>query len=476
VRRTAILILFFSVITAPAETIRLKNGRVILADRVRQTATQVEYDVGDNSYAIPSALVERIESGGVPALTQRSAAQSSEHSASAAAQLSNFNPASLRNEQDLTARIIREHQVDRTALDEIELRGSTELTATAYYVAAKHEYESGRRAEARNYLNRALYYSPENAIILESYAAVLVRLGNAAEAIPYAEHATRVAPDSADAFTVLGFARFASDDSKGAVQAWKKSLSLRPDPALEQYVAKAQRELTVESDYSQNETGHFTLRYEGKRTPDALRREILATLEAHYNDLSNQFGIAPRDSIPVVLYTDEAFFDVTQAPAWTAALNDGKLRIPIDGMSSMTPELSRVLRHELAHSFINQLSRGRCPQWLHEGIAQALEPRDISGTGRRLAKLFLTGQEVRYKDLEGSFMHYSGMEAMLAYDESLVAVQYLTSTGGMDDMRRVLERLAEGSSPEMALRTTAHLSYDQLQTEVAKYLKDKYGE
>jgi predicted negative regulator of RcsB-dependent stress response len=390
--------------------------------------------------------------------------------------LSNFSPASLRNEDDLAAKVIHDHQVDRTALNEIEQRGSDELSATAYYVAAKHEYEAGRRAEARNYLNRALYFSPENAVILESYAAVLVRMGSATEAIPYAEHATRVAPNSADAFTVLGFARFASDDSKGAVQAWKKALSLRPDPALEQYIAKAQRELKVESDYSQNETGHFTLRYEGKRTPDGLRREIVATLESHYNDLSNQFGIAPRDGIPVVLYTDEAFFDVTQAPGWTAALNDGKLRIPIDGMSSMTPELSRVLRHELAHSFINKLSRGRCPQWLHEGIAQALEPREISGNGQRLAQLFLAGQEVPYKELEGSFMRFSGMEAMLAYDESLVAVQYLTTSGGMDDMRRILERLGEGNSPEMALRATAHLSYDQLQTELAKFLRDKYGE
>ena len=462
--------------TASADTIRLKNGRVILADRVRQTATQVEYDVGDNSYAIPSTLVERVESGGAPALSSSSGGDSSEHSASAAAQLSNFNPAVLRNESDVTARVIRDQHVDRTALNDIEQAGNADLSAAAYYVAAKHEYEAGHRAEARKYLDRALYFAPNSPVMLVSYAAVLVQMGNASEAVSYAERATRLAPDSADAYTVLGFARFASDDSKDAVTAWKKSLALRPSPALEQYVAKAERELTVESNYSEKETGHFTLRYEGKHTPDGLRREIVATLEAHYNDLSNQFGISPRDSIPVVLYTDEAFFDVTQAPAWTAALNDGKLRIPIDGMNSMTPELSRVLRHELAHSFINKLSRGRCPQWLHEGIAQALEPRQISGDGRRLAQLFLSGREVPYNELEGSFMHYSGMEAKLAYDESLVAVQYLVSTGSMDDMRRVLQRIGDGSSTETALRMTAHLGYDQLQSEVAKYLKDKYGE
>lgn len=447
-----------------------------MADRVRQTATQVEYDVGDNSYAIPSALVDHVESGGSPATSQSSGAQLAEHSASAAAQLSNFNPAALQNEYNVADRVIREHKVDRTALNEIEEAGNSELSATANYVAAKHEYEAGHRAEARNYLNRALYYTPDNPVILESYAAVLIQMGNATEAVSYADRATRLAPDSADAFAVLGFARFASDDSKDAVRAWKKSLALHPDSALEQYVAKAERELKVESNFSESETGHFTLRYEGTHTPDALRREILATLESHYNDLSSQFGISPRNSIPVVLYTDQAFFDVTQAPSWTAALNDGKLRIPIDGVSSVTPELSRVLRHELAHSFINYVSRGRCPQWLHEGIAQVLEPRRISGDGRRLAQLFLAEHAIPYNELEGSFIRYSTMEAVLAYDESLVAVEYLVSTGGMDDMRRILQRIGEGSSTEAALRSTVHLSYDQLQGEVGRYLKDKYGE
>ena len=83
-----------------------------------------------------------------------------------------------------------------------------------------------------------------------------------------------------------------------------------------------------------------------------------------------------RDS----LYTGQAFFDVTQAPSWTGAVNDGKLRIPIEGVGSITPELAHVLKHELAHSFINQISAGRCPQWLHEGIAQALEPKPVSYT------------------------------------------------------------------------------------------------
>src|SRR6202007_751683 len=107
--------------------------------------------------------------------------------------------------------------------------------------------------------------------------------------------------------------------------------------------------------------------------------------ESDYDDLVRDLGNPPRDNILVTLYTEQAFFDVTHAPTWSGAMNDGKLRIPISGLSSVTPELAHVLKHELAHSFITQLSAGRCPPWLHEGIAQFLEPKASGRKGLKSA-------------------------------------------------------------------------------------------
>ena len=188
-----------------------------------------------------------------------------------------------------------------------------------------------------------------------------------------------------------------------------------------------------------------------------------------------ELGGAPHDNISVFLYTDKAFFDVTQAPSWSGAINDGKLRIPVNGLDTVTPELARVLKHELAHSFINQLSHGRCPQWLHEGIAQALEPRSLNSNGHRLAQLFQAQQEIPFNTLEGSFIQFSSREAVLAYDESLAAVEYINETHGTSELRRILERIGEGTSTEVALRGTIHSDYRQLQNDVGKYLAGKYG-
>jgi Tfp pilus assembly protein PilF len=455
---------------ASAEVIHLKNGRTIWADHVRDTGTHVEYDLGDNSYAIPKSSVDRIDTGGAdPGYASSPGSARESHNMPA------FAPAdNLKNDPTLIAKIIQKGRVNPDALFALEQAGDAPSAAAGYFIAGKHEFDHGNVATARTDFEAALRYDSENPTILNYYAALLVRTGNAAEALPYAERAVRAAPGSPDSLTVLGYVQFAADRTAEAVRTWKHSLELRPDAMVQGYLEKAQRDAAAEADYAQRESSHFTLKYEGKQTSEALRGQLVRTLESEYDDLVRELGIALRSSIPVVLYTEQSFFDVTQAPSWSGAVYDGKLRIPINGLSSVTPELARVLKHELAHSFISQLSGGRCPQWLNEGIAQTIEPKQLSH-GRLLAELFRTQREIPLNALEGSFMQFSGAQATLAYEESLAAVEYIADTYGMSDLPRILERLAQGSSTEAALRSTIHSDYGQLELEVGKYLVSKYG-
>ncbi len=452
-----------------ADTIHLKNGRTILADHVRENGNRYEYDIGDDSYAIPKSSVDRVEAGGMPAFAASSAGKSGD--------LPVFVPAeSLANEGDLPKTIVKDGKVDPDAVAKLESKGNAELSATADFIAGKFEFEHGNVDQSRRYFESALRFQPENSTVLIYYAALLVRTGNATQALTYAQRAVRAAPDSPDAYTVLGYAQQACDRTKDAVASWKHSLDLRPDPTVQQYLAKAQREQNVETDFAQRESSHFVLHYEGKQTSEVFRGQILMALESDYDDLVRDLGTPPRDNILVTLYTEQAFFDVTRAPSWSGALNDGKLRIPINGLSSMTSELARVLKHELAHSFINQLSAGRCPPWLHEGIAQLEEPKSLGSDGRQLGQLFKTQRNIPLNALEGSFMRFSGGEAYVAYAESLAAVSYINDAYGMGDIQRILQRLSEGNSTEAALRATIHSDYGQLESEIGKYLTDKYGE
>lgn len=451
-----------------ADVIYLKNGRTIWADQVRQNGAHVEYDVGDNTYAVPKSAVDHILSGGMPPEYGTSSAQTVAHN------VPDFSPTdNLSNSVQLSDKIIHDGKIDSDALSALE-QGDSHAAAAGYFIAGKYEFDHGDFSKARTHFDAALRFDGENPTILNYYAALLIRTGEPEQSLHYAEHAVRIAPNSPDALDVLGYAQYAANRIQNAVETWKRSLQLRPDAGIEQIMQKAEKDASAESNFSENDSSHFSLRYEGKQTSDAFRRQLIGVLEADYDDLVRQLGVAPRSSIAVTLYTEQAFFDVTQAPSWTGALNDGKLRIPVNGLDSITPDLARVLKHELAHSFINYLAAGHCPRWLNEGVAQAMEPKSLA-YGPQLAKLFAAQKEIPFNAMEGSFMGMSGPQARLAYEESLAATDYIIDTYGVSDLQRILQRIGEGSSAEAAMRMTIHADYGQLESEVGKYLTDKYG-
>lgn len=213
------LIPFFvvtSVLLCRADVIHLKNGRVIWADHVRENGTHVEYEIGEDSYAIPANSVERVESGGVPPQFASSASGNSSQDVSSV-----VPHEELRAGADLPSKLIRDGHVDTDALRSVEDSSKPEITAAAYFIAGKHEFDAGNFPQARTYFDSALRFQSDSPTILEYYAATLVRMGKAKEAVSYAQNASRLAPTSADAFAMLGAAQYASDDVKSAVRSWK---------------------------------------------------------------------------------------------------------------------------------------------------------------------------------------------------------------------------------------------------------------
>jgi len=447
---------------ALADTIVLRNGDRIYADAVREANGRVTYFVGDNTFTIPKSIVARIEAG--PPVSQR-APQRSEEVPQVREQL----PAS----GDFASRIIHDNQVDTAAIKSVENEGNSAQSAVANSIAANFEARRNNLAAAARFLERALFYLPSHPVLLENYASVLVQLGRVKEAVPFAEQATRVG-SSADALAVLGFAYYRTDRNAEAIAAWKKSLQLRSDDRIRQLMERVERESRTESSFRQQESSHFTLRYEGSQTNDDLRQQILDALEADYRDLQRDLGAMPRN-ISVSLYPDQAFFDVTQAPTWTAALNDGKIRIPISGVTSVNAQLARILKHELTHSFVQQMAHGRTPQWLNEGIAQLEEGVTTAPYGGRLTELFGSGRQIPLSQLEGNFSSFSAPEAAVAYAEGLAAVEYIRDTYGIGEVARIVQRLGDGQPIEAAMRASIHAGYAELEKDIAVHLKRKYG-
>ena len=452
---------------AYSDTIILKNGDRIHADSAHESNGRVEYTVGDNTLTIPKSIVVRIEKGPIVTASPASSVPSGA-----------IDPPPPHEEMaasgDLVARVIRNGVIDAAAIKDIESENIPEQSASANSIAANFEEKRNNYGAAARYLQAALVFLPGHGVLLENFTAVLLKLGNNDEALLRAQQAAHASPQSADAFLLLGFAYYKTDHNHEAIAALKKALQLRPDARTQQLLDKVERESRTEADFRQQESSHFTLRYEGSQASDILRTQVLDVLEADYRELSVDLGAAPKN-IYVSLYTDQAFFDVTHAAAWTSALNDGKIRIPISGVKSVTPEMASVLKHELAHSFIAQITHNRTPSWLNEGIAQVEQGMTTVAIGQRLASLYDSGRQVPLNQLESEFQGYSTAEASVAYAESLAAVEYIRATYGMSDLARLLQRLGDGQGIESALRSTIHGGYAELEAEITGYLKKNYG-
>ncbi len=471
-----------------AEAIRLQNGTTISVDKVTEKNGQIQYTVGGTQYSIPKSSVSSIDHGtpfsisigtsksGLippPAVPSSSLPSSSSHHVSHTEIAGALPPAPQLHGVDsgaLLSQIVSSNQVNERALYDIEAEGSPAKSAAAYFIAAKYAYEHSEVEAARKYMKRCLEFEPEQAGLLEWYSILLLDGGQYKEAVTQAEHAVRRAPNSAEALQILGLADYDSGRFTEAIENWKRAQELHPTAAVANSLAKAEREAAVEGNFSEREGAHFVLRYEGRQAGFHFTSELLSTLDRQYGELQRELGFAPDSTITVILYTEQQFSEVTQAPSWADGLNDGKVRIPVRDLSGVTPRLEAVLRHEMTHSFIHSLTHGRCPQWLNEGIAQMEEPRSSGAFAAALAQLFQEGRQAPLHYLEGSFMRLSPAQAQLAYAESLAAAEYLRSTYGMFALRRMLELLNSGEEPEAALSHAVQVNYADFERGLGSYL------
>ncbi len=455
---------------ARADTIVLKNGRRIEALSVEVQGDKVRYLTATGELALPKSIVDHIEKGGI--------AQMPASPAGKAANLT-ITPPSIEA-TGVSAAAVHDGAVDRDFLAEVatEARSGTsaanEKAALAYHAAAQFELSRGDMEHALTDERTALTYAPEHPIMLLNVAYFYLRRSEYKQALEYLERAQRVAPENPDVPKLAGWAYYGMNKLEQAVAEWQRALKLRPDAEVQAALEKAQRDKQEEENYRENQSSHFTLRYAGAAEP-GLAREVLRALETHFAAIESELNYTPPDPIGVILYTHEAFADITRAPGWVGALNDGRIRVPVQGLTQLTPALSLVLKHELTHSFVRQKTRAAAPTWVQEGIAQWMEGKRSGVNASLLLKVYDANQAMPLKDLEGPWMRLPDPIAAYAYAWALANIEYIVQVNGMSDVERILERIAAGSTTEAAVREVLHSDYADLMQSTAQYLRKTYG-
>ena len=275
-------------------------------------------------------------------------------------------------------------------------------------------------------------------------------------------------PGNPRSLELLGDALAEGGDFAGARERYRLSLEAAEVP-------RVRRKLEgLGASAASVSSARFPIRYDGA-SDEPLGLAVLRVLDAAWGEYEKRLGFGPGLPVTVVLQTATTFRDTTRAPEWAAAWNDGVIRVPVMGLEAPTPGLVRVLRHELAHSFVASRAGAACPTWLHEGLAQWLEGGDPDREDPGLRRRARTAPLPRLESLEPPFVGLTEAQASFAYAQSLSAVAHLLRRGGEAGVRRLIEALGRGQPAAEALPAVFSLSYAELQRDWEAHLNSVRG-
>jgi len=387
-----------------ADTITLKNGHVITADRAWYDGTQLMYEKNGAVFGLPRSLVQSIEQKSGPEPT---------------------------TDPDI--------QKGRERLHEKDYLGAV------------------------RYLKIALLRDPRSLPALHALAEAYLGFGDARSAKDAADKALRVDDRNARSLELLGDSLAALGDRAGAEQNYRRSLLLKADPDVQKKLGDV-----APAPVTATRGPEFRIKYDGG-VNEPLGVVVLQVLTQAYTEYSGRLGFSPADPVTVVLQTGMRLQE-TGVPEWAEGLNDGTIRVPVQGLQTPNSRVLQVLRHELAHSFVTARTGGNCPTWLQEGIAQYLEGGDLGREDARLAPLAREHRLHSLLTLEAPFQSLSEAEAPLAYAESLSAVAHIVRRRGEPGVGRLVAALGDRLPSEEALPVALAWSYPEFEKDWETYL------
>jgi tetratricopeptide (TPR) repeat protein len=314
------------------------------------------------------------------------------------------------------------------------------LEAVLLGAATRHKQQH-QFPQAVAYLQRAQQVQPTSIRPSLALMEVALETGDWAQAEAAARAILGLDPRHFDAWQGLGYALMRQDRNRDAMDAFRTALAIRDDSTTRTLLARIEKGLADERGMAERRVSHFNVRYDGAEH-EAVGREIVRELEHHYATLATTLDFEPTTTIPVILFTNEGYFNANGAPAWSGGnfdRMDGRIRIPIGGLTTgLTPHIDTVLLHELTHAFIAERTRGLCPRNLNEGIAQYME-------GKRIESM-LTREQLTWL-ADGRIGGVDGF-----YLGALAFVEYLVANRGQGGINDLLKAMGETGSVDEAFR------------------------
>jgi len=295
----------------------------------------------------------------------------------------------------------------------------------------------GELEHAAHHAEEALALAPADPIVVLNLAACRDEQGYPAKAAELVRAARKIGADVAHVRARMGAVLYREGDLPGAIEEWRAAVKLAPDDAaLVARLARAEKAAEVEAQLTPRPSTHFIVLHDAQSA--VLASHVLRELEDAHRVVGADIQSLPDRPVRVVLLSSEQFRATTGTNTWVAGLYDGRIRLPVKGVSDHTALLARA-RHEYVHAALSPLGK-RAPSWLHEGIAQVHEGRPATDAATRVRR----SAAIPFEDLTRSFAATRAESwARLQYDTALAFVAWLRAGERGSQFRLAMRRLFE---------------------------------
>jgi tetratricopeptide (TPR) repeat protein len=332
--------------------------------------------------------------------------------------------------------------------------------------AAWQALNTGQYREAAATFQKAIAAEPRNARLHLGAGAAAYFERRDADAQRALGRALELDPSLKQARELLGLVLYRTGDLNAAIREYETLVAAGSPPArVSETLDRWHRESELRDRMTLTAGAGFTLSFEGP--PDAeIATRAKASLDRAAARVGQVLSTFPLTPVPVVLYTNEQFRDITRAPDWAAGAFDGIVRIPVREALADAAELDRVVAHEFTHAVVRSLAARGVPVWLNEGLATVLES-DGPGEAESAIAASPEGRALSLQVLARPFGNLSGRQAAVAYGKSALAVRRLLDEAGGFAIANLLRDLGDGAPFEESFQRRVSRSFKDFEAAVA---------
>ncbi|MDD4879008.1 MAG: tetratricopeptide repeat protein [Candidatus Omnitrophica bacterium] len=347
------------------------------------------------------------------------------------------------------------------------------MAAAMYNEMGVKAFKDGAMTAAVSYLEQAYKLNPSDKVIKKNLAVAYTGQGtdeynkrDLAAAQKYFEAALKLDPENVNSLVMLGDIKYLSQKMDEAKILWEKVLTAAPDykyrKDLEEKIAKLAKEAEVEKNYRSTGMDRFEIKYsrEGAR----LSYNVRYYLQEAYRLLGQDFDYRPDYRIAVLISDREQFETLGGWPAGTQGGYDGKIRLPLIGADYTPDHIRGLVWHEYTHLLVEDLSNGKAPLWLNEGLAYYEGSRYMKN---RMAALRAAADKNRLIPLDGLDMALQSSDDQqrywLACEEACTIAAYMMKRYNKYTIREILKAMGEGETFEAVIKRKSNLSMKEFE-------------